>query len=129
MTTLNTTDRYTERGYTYKEGATGARASNQHNTTHTYTQKQCRNRVSYIVRFTRTRIQRYKLILDDKCMVILLYRKGTITKSLYLAGPTKLERGKEHISSQHLQKVAAVASTNQNFANSFKVFYTRNLSS
>jgi len=71
----------------------------------------------------------YKLILDDTYMVILLYRKGTITESLYLADPTKLERGKEHIPSQHLQKIAAVASTNQNFANNFKVFYTRTLSS
>jgi hypothetical protein len=56
-------------------------------------------------------------------MVILLYRKGTIAKSLYLAGPTKLERGKELTSPQHLQKITAFASTNQNFANNFKVFY------
>lgn len=104
MTTLNTTDRYTERGYTYKEGATRARASNRHNTTHTYTQKHRRNSVSYIVRFTCTPIQTYMLMLDDTCMVILLYRKGIITKCLYLADPTKLERGKEHISSKHLQK-------------------------
>jgi hypothetical protein len=111
------------RGYTYKERVTGARASDHQNTTRTYSQKQHRNMVSCIVRFTRTRLHIHKLILDDTCMFIMLYRKGTIAK--YLAGPTKLERGKEHISPQHLQKITAVASTNQNFANNFQVFYTR----
>jgi len=100
MTTLNTTDRYTELGYTYKEGATGPRAGNHHNKTNTYTQKQRRNRVSYIVRFTRTRIQMYKLILDDTCMVILLYRKGTITKSFYCTWRT-LQKWNEARSTYH----------------------------
>ena len=52
-----------------------------------------------------------------------------ISNAVYLAGPTKLKGGKEHISPQHLQKITAVASKNQNFANNFEVFYTRTFSS
>jgi hypothetical protein len=116
------------RGYTYTERVTGARVSDHPNTTRTYTQKQHHNRVSYIVRFTRTRMHIHRLILDDTYMVILIYRKGTIAKYLYLAGPTKLERGKKHISPQHLEEITAFASINQNFANNFNVFCTRTLS-
>ena len=113
------------RGYTYKERVTDVRASDHQNTTHTYTQKQHRNRVSYIVGFIRTRIHIHKLILGDTYIVIMLYRKGAIAKSLYLAGPTKLEGGEEHISPRHLHNITAVSSTNQNFAKNFKVFYRR----
>ena len=129
MTTLNTTDRYTDEDIHIKN------RTDVHEPVTIITRRAPTRRSNtaiacYIVRFTRTRIHiyLYKLILDDTYMVILLYRKRTIARSLYLAGPTKLERGKEHISPQHLQKLTAVVFTNQNFSNGLKVFYTRTLS-
>ena len=76
-------------------------------------QEQHHNGVSYTVRFTLTNTYRswtWKIHIWS----YLFYRQGTITRTLYLADPAKLKRGKEHI-------------LHNTYKNSSSHFYNKNI--